>query len=273
MLPWRAGLLLIALLFWAAPLRAESERGSIRNNANGVLAVLGLSIVPSETASAITIKTDGEDDAPSFRRPAWFTAVGRECRAVSESAGIIDLSGFAKYRVRGRDAHAYLDRLSANRLPRRPGEMRLCHCLNHRAAIECELTITRAPGEGAPEYYLIGAAIADQHHLDWLEANRPRDLDVSVERCTRSIGVLGLCGPRSRETLASLTPSIAAASRALRYSLSLSRGKWPATFGRALGKASAMGSGAGSEAWSEGTAAMSTLQVVHHDGLDALSQG
>ena len=70
-----------------------------------------------------------------FEKPLWFQTdtvrsetlswshseahpvVGEECRAVQQAAGVIDISGSAKYEISGADATAFLEHLSCNRLP------------------------------------------------------------------------------------------------------------------------------------------------------------
>ena len=60
-------------------------------------------------------------DEPTYRRPGWLPYEIAECRAVRERAGLLDMTSFAKYEVRGPGAAAHLDRLCANRLPRSGG--------------------------------------------------------------------------------------------------------------------------------------------------------
>ncbi len=141
-------------------------------------------------------------DALSFRRTGWFDAVAREVGAVSGYAGVIDASGFSKLAVRGVDAEAYLSGLSANRLPQRIGGIRLCHCLNRKGTVECEFTVAKL---GDESFYLVYAAAAEQHHLDWLRRHLPQTADVSIDNVTENRGVLGLAGPASRDILSRLT--------------------------------------------------------------------
>ena len=68
--------------------------------------------------------TGNQEHQLSFHRTAWFDAVAREVKAVSKHAGIIDLTGFSKMMVSGGDANTFLDRLSANRLPTKTGDIR-----------------------------------------------------------------------------------------------------------------------------------------------------
>ena len=144
----------------------------------------------------------GERQRLSFERTEWFERVAEECRALNEAVGVIDFTGFTKYVVRGKKAEAFLDSLSANRLPAKVGELRLCHFLNARGGIECEFTITRLAKH---EWYLVCAAVAERHHLDWLTQHRPDGLDIEIENLTQIRAVLGIAGPRSRDLLQTLT--------------------------------------------------------------------
>jgi len=144
----------------------------------------------------------GQSEKYSFRRNNCFDTVARECEAVRERVGLLDLSSFAKFDVSGRDAHAYLDRLNANRIPRRDGGVVLSHMLTELGGIECEATITRL----APDrFYVLSAATAELHDLDWLQQHIRDGEEVSVKNITRDYGVLVLTGPRSRDVLAKLT--------------------------------------------------------------------
>tara|TARA_B100000959_G_scaffold143636_1_gene150777 strand:+ start:122 stop:2539 length:2418 start_codon:yes stop_codon:yes gene_type:complete len=143
-----------------------------------------------------------EEHTLSFRRTDWFDAVKREVKAVSEHAGLIDLSGFSKLMIHGPGATVFLDRLSANRLPARVGEIRLCHHLNTKGTVECEFATTLLEED---KYYLVYAAAGEKHHLDWLRQQLSADVDVGIANLTESRGVLGLAGPASREILSCLT--------------------------------------------------------------------
>jgi dimethylglycine dehydrogenase len=136
-------------------------------------------------------------DRPSFRRTNWFDAVGREARAVREHAGLLELSSFAKYEVRGPGAEALLDRLCANRLPRL-GRISLSQLLNPHGTIECDVTVTRLEPE---RFLVLSAAVAELHDLDWLRRHAPADGRVSIENVTARSGVLILAGPRARDVL------------------------------------------------------------------------
>jgi dimethylglycine dehydrogenase len=140
-------------------------------------------------------------DRPSFRRTNWFEPVGAEARAVRERVGLLELSSFSKYEVRGPGAAAFLDRLCANRLPR-PGRIALSQLLNDRGTVESDVTVTRL---GPERFLLVSAAVAELHDLDWLLRHAPADGTAVVENVTNRHGVLILAGPRSRDVLSRLT--------------------------------------------------------------------
>ena len=127
--------------------------------------------------------------------------VGEECRAVRDAAGIIDLSGSAKYEVTGKDAFAFLDHLSCNRLPQKDGRIGLSLFHAPGGGIMCEISITRLAGD---HYYLISAIGSEHKDLHWMQAHVD-DFDVSVTNVTDDAGALLLTGPNSREILQQMT--------------------------------------------------------------------
>ena len=143
---------------------------------------------------------DGVRDEYSMRRGNWHDAVGEECRAVRSAVGVLDQSSFAKYRVSGPGAEAFLDRLCANRLPAL-GRIALTQVCRPGGGIECDLTVTRVEPE---RFYLVSAAATELHDYAWLEWHLPGDGSVELRNDTERYGVLTLAGPRSRELLQSL---------------------------------------------------------------------
>jgi dimethylglycine dehydrogenase len=146
----------------------------------------------------------GAGERYSFRRSNWWQAVREECLAVRNGVGLMDLSSFAKFDLRGTDAQAVLSRLCANRIPSRDGGIVLAHMLTAAGFIESEFTITRL----APDhYYLLSAAPAELQDEDRLRQGLPADSDCTLDNVTESYGTLILAGPRSREVLGPLTES------------------------------------------------------------------
>lgn len=135
-----------------------------------------------------------------FRPNNVFDLVAAECRAVRERVGIMDLSSFAKFDVTGPGAEALLDRLTANRLPKRPGGIALTHVLSDGGRIEGEWTITRL---GPDRFYVLSGAGSERQALDHLRFAAGDD--VTIANVTDDLGMIVVAGPKAREVLAPLT--------------------------------------------------------------------
>ncbi len=145
---------------------------------------------------------NGAEEDLGFRRGNSFDAVAEECRAVRERVGVMDLSSFAKFDITGPDAEKLLDRLTANKLPKRMGGLGLCHMLTRNGCIESEVTITRL---GDNRFYVLPGAGAEEKDLDMLHQGMMDGEDVTITNLTDEYGMLVLGGPKSRDVLASLT--------------------------------------------------------------------
>jgi len=137
-------------------------------------------------------------DVWSFRRTNYFEHVGNECKNVMENVGVLDMSAFAKFRVSGPGAEAWLDKLVANRLPKKIGRVGLCHALNIEGGVRTEFTITR---DGPEEFYLLSAGALERFDWDYLFKQAPDDGSVRLDKITTQHGVLVVAGPKSRELL------------------------------------------------------------------------
>ncbi len=135
-----------------------------------------------------------------FRRTNTFDLVAAECRAVRDWVGIMDLSSFAKFDVTGPGAEALLDRLTANRLPKKPGGIGLTQVLSDKGRILGEWTITRL---GPDHFYLLTGAGAEEQTRDDLAF--AAGSDVTITNVTDAFGMLVVAGPKAREVLAGLT--------------------------------------------------------------------
>ncbi|RPH66684.1 MAG: FAD-dependent oxidoreductase, partial [Hyphomicrobiales bacterium] len=144
----------------------------------------------------------GKGEAYSFRRSNWWDAVKAEALAVRESVGLMDLSTFSKYDVKGKDAHAFLDRICANKIPAKDGGIILGHLLNANGFIESEITVTRL---GPEHFYVLSAAVAQLHDLDQLNWRKRDGEAVTITDITDAYGVLVLAGPRARDLLSQCT--------------------------------------------------------------------
>ena len=143
----------------------------------------------------------GLADEFSWHRSTDFPVVGEEVRAVRESVGVIDTTGFAKYRVSGPGAAAWLDRLLACRLPK-AGRMTLAPMLKEDGRLIGDFTLANLGTEG---WLIIGSGAAEEYHLRWFQQHLPEDGSVTLVPQTAALAGLAIAGPRSRELLARLT--------------------------------------------------------------------
>ncbi|XP_005802531.1 dimethylglycine dehydrogenase, mitochondrial [Xiphophorus maculatus] len=139
---------------------------------------------------------------PSFRRTNWFGPVGRECRLVMEKVGVIDLTPFGKFVVKGKDSLKLLDHLFANTMPK-VGQTNISHMLTPAGRVFAEVTVTQlTPGE----FLLVTGSGSELHDLRWMEAEAAEGgYDVDIRNVTDDVGVLGIAGPNSRKVLQKLT--------------------------------------------------------------------
>lgn len=143
-------------------------------------------------------------DVWSFRRSNYFEHVGNEVALMREKVGVIDLTPFTKFDVRGPKAEEWLDSLVANKVPTKIGRIALCHALTKRGGIRTEFTITKLADN---HFYVVSAGAAERYDSDFLKKRLPNDGSVSLTNITGARGCFVLGGPRSREVLAKLTDS------------------------------------------------------------------
>ncbi len=143
----------------------------------------------------------GVRDAFSWHRSTDFASVAEEVRAVRTAVGLIETTSFAKYRIAGEGAAAWLDHLLACRLPR-AGRMTMAPMLKHDGRLIGDFTLANLGTDG---YLLIGSGVAEEYHLRWFQQHLPMDGSVVVTPHATSLVGLAIAGPRSRELLARVT--------------------------------------------------------------------
>ena len=144
----------------------------------------------------------GMKEEYGFKRTNAFTHVQKECENVQNNVGVLDLSTFAKYEISGKESESFLDRLCANRIPKKEGSIVLTHMLNEKGRIQTELTITRFPNN---VFYVLSSTASEIRDLDWFNHNLKKGENVSIKNATQDYGVLVLAGPNSRKVLSQLT--------------------------------------------------------------------
>ncbi|CAN7513158.1 FAD-dependent oxidoreductase [Rhizobium sp. LjRoot30] len=143
----------------------------------------------------------GEVDAFSWRRSNDFDVVGAEAKAVRDSVGLMETSGFAKYKVSGKGAEAWLDKILAARIPA-IGRMVLAPMLNEAGKLIGDFTLAKL---GEEDFLVIGSGIAEDYHMRWFEQHLPKDGSVSLEAINLGLVGLSVAGPNARAVMQKLT--------------------------------------------------------------------
>ncbi len=144
-----------------------------------------------------------QHDHYGFGRTPVHDVVAAEVAAVRQRVGIMDVTAFTKIAVSGPDAEKLLDRLVANRLPRKTGGIALTHMLNRRGRIELETTVVRLAED---RFYLVCAAFFEQRLLDHLARNAD-GVAVKIDNLSTDWSALALQGPAARDVLRVNTPA------------------------------------------------------------------
>ncbi len=146
-----------------------------------------------------------------YRRPgeSFDDAVLRECRAVREGVGIMDVSTLGKIDIQGPDAGIFLDRVYTN-------QFSTLKVGSSRYGLMCRLdgmayddgTTTRLADD---RYYMTtttsNAASVMEWLEEWLQTEWP-ELRVRCTSVTDQWAAVAIVGPKARELLGSLAPDL-----------------------------------------------------------------
>ena len=136
-----------------------------------------------------------------FERQNSFDAVAAECKALRSGVGVLDVSNFAKYEIKGKGSADWLNRVVANYVPTEIGRSCLTPMLGVRGGIAGDFTITKLDEDA---FLMIGSGIAERYHQRFFQSV-PRPDSVGFTSLTEAWAGFNVAGPRSRELLQSLT--------------------------------------------------------------------
>ena len=142
-----------------------------------------------------------KDETHGFTRQGWWDVVGGECKMLRDNAGIIDISNFAKYRVKGAGAEDWLNALFANNMPKIVGRSCLTPLIGVRGGIAGDFTVTRL---GEDEFWIIGSGMAERYHQRFFK-EVPLPDGTTFESQTIEMCGFNVAGPKSRDMLQRLT--------------------------------------------------------------------
>jgi glycine cleavage system aminomethyltransferase T/glycine/D-amino acid oxidase-like deaminating enzyme len=132
----------------------------------------------------------------------WSAAIGAECVATRDAAGLFDQSSFAKLDVTGPGALEALGRIAANRIDKVIGSAVYTQLLNERGGIEADLTITRV---GEESFRVVTGTAFGTRDLAWIRRHLPAGGSVRAVDVSGSRACFCLWGPRARDILEQLT--------------------------------------------------------------------
>ncbi len=145
---------------------------------------------------------EGFVETPTQRRSNAHDIVGAECLATRAGIGLLDTSAFSRYAVTGPDAHAFLDRLLACRIPPR-GRARLAPMLSPSGRLMGDLTLLNWDDE---TFWIMGSYYLRRWHMRWFQAQLP-PRGVALRDISDATVGFSIAGPGSRELLQRLTPA------------------------------------------------------------------
>jgi dimethylglycine dehydrogenase len=140
-------------------------------------------------------------DSAGFTRQPWWDVVGEEARTLRDKAGIIDISNFAKYRVTGPGAEAWLNAVFANRMPQQVGRSCLTPLIGKRGGIAGDATVTKLAED---EFWIISSGMAERYQKRFYDAVPLPDGTV-FESLTNDWCGFNVAGPKSRDLIQHLT--------------------------------------------------------------------
>jgi Glycine cleavage system T protein (aminomethyltransferase) len=135
------------------------------------------------------------------RKGPWSPRVEEECLAVRDAAGILDLPGFSRFRVKGPGATAWLSSIITGRVPK-PGRIGLAYFADDKGRIVTEMSVMMLDEDF---FFLITAATAQWHDYEWLLKLKPADAAFTIDDMTEAFSCQILSGPASRAILAEVT--------------------------------------------------------------------
>lgn len=143
----------------------------------------------------------GMADTNSFTRQNWWAPVGKECEMLRENVGVLDISNFANYIIKGPGAIEWLDKLMANRIPTVVGRSCLTPMISVRGGVCGDFTITKVAED---EYMMIGSGLGERYHQRFFQMVDLPD-GTSFEIATDRIAGFNVAGPKSRAMLQRMT--------------------------------------------------------------------
>ncbi len=146
--------------------------------------------------------TKGYTEEPSLHRSSAFKYIKREHNLVRNNVGMLDISGFSRFQVSGKDAEKWLDIIFATPLPQ-ANRARLALMLSKNGKLKGDMTCFNW-GKGT--FWIMGSYYLRSWHMRWFkDCLQESNLDAHIEDISDNIGGYAISGPDSRNILQRLT--------------------------------------------------------------------
>ena len=149
----------------------------------------------------------GRDDPPeklpplSFGRPEFFEHIEDEYLTCREGVGLIDMSSFAKFLIKGDEAIAYMQKLCCNNIDIPSGQVASSVMLNEGGTYENDCLVLRRN----PKSLMMVCPTQQQTRiLDWMEQHLQGFKSVSLQDITSMYTVLTLVGPKAKDLMSEM---------------------------------------------------------------------
>ncbi|MGA9254093.1 MAG: FAD-dependent oxidoreductase [Roseobacter sp.] len=146
----------------------------------------------------------GFEEIPSLKRSNAHPIVAEECRAVRDSVGLLDITGFSRFEVTGPNAEQWLDQIMASKLPD-PGRAKLAPMLAEDGRLKGDLTVFNwgPDASGHRSWWIMGSYYLRQWHARWFDDHM---IDgVTVRDLGEDTSGFSLAGPASLKVIEKLT--------------------------------------------------------------------
>jgi aminomethyltransferase len=133
-----------------------------------------------------------------FEMPLWYSGIISECLAVRSAVGLFDVSHMGRILIRGRDAEAFLNRVTTNDVQAlKPSKSHYSLLCNPNGGIKDDVILYKLDSD---RFMMIVNAANREKDLSWLLENS-KGFDVSISDISEGVALFAVQGPRAREAL------------------------------------------------------------------------
>jgi dimethylglycine dehydrogenase len=139
--------------------------------------------------------SDEFEEKLTLKRSNAHEIIAEECKSIREGLALLDITGFSRFEVKGKNAKAWLDQIFATKLPK-PGRARLAVMLSFSGKLKGDLTLLNW-GDGT--YWIMGSYYLRAWHMRWFDEQMQDG--VSIRDLGDEICGFALIGPNSHSVL------------------------------------------------------------------------